>query len=287
MIEKLPRDFRLTLCVLLAVLLLLAGCSSSPPPATSSQPPTSPTFSPSPSPTATAGSPSIRITSPGSGNKFSIGSVTVVVAVDNFTLTKKIGSPPSPGEGHIIYYFDQDPPETAGQPAYSIPGSYFVSADVSYAWNNIGSGQHTFSAQLVNNDDTPLSPPVTASASLLVIPEIGPPNMVILSPRNGAELSGTSATITVQVTNFNVVDKIGQENAAREGHIIFYLDTPAPTLQGPVATTAPGTFFITTDTSYTWPGLAPGAHSFYAEIVNNNNTPLNPPISASISLTMK
>jgi hypothetical protein len=272
---------------LLILLPLLAACSAQPSTSSTTPPaPTTSTTAPSTSPSP-AGPPSIQITSPGSGNKFSIGGVTVAVQVSNFNLTDKIGGAGAAGEGHIIYYLDIDPPTAAGQPALTAPGTYFASSSISYAWTNIGSGQHKFAVQLVNDDNTPLVPPVTAAVSLLVIPEIGPPGMVILSPRNGAEISGNSVTVTVQVTNFNLADKIGQANAVREGHIIYYLDTAAPTLQGPAATTAPGTFALSAATTYTWPNLAAGPHSLAAQIVNNDNTPLNPPISSSVTVTLK
>ena len=282
---------------LLVILLLSVACQTQTSISTTTPSPTTPsisttttsvpaTTSGTPS-TTPAGPPSIQITSPGSGNKFGIGSVTVAVLVSNFNLVDKTGSPNATGEGHLVYYLDVDPPVAAGLPALTTPGTYFSSAQVSYAWTNIGSGQHKFAVQLVNNDNTPLNPPVTASASLLVIPEIGPPLMVILSPRSGAVVSGSSVNVTVQVTNFNLTDKIGQANAVREGHLIYYLDTSAPTLQGPQATTAPGTFAITAETTYTWANLAPGLHSFAAQVVNNDNTPLNPPISASVSVTLQ
>ncbi len=277
------------------MLLISVACQTQTPTTTTTPSPSTPSISTTTTPGATsttpttspAGAPSLQIASPGSGNKFGIGSVTVAVLVNNFNLVDKTGSPNASGEGHLIYYLDVDPPVTAGQPALTTPGTYFASAQVSYAWTNIGSGQHKFAVQLVNNDNTPLNPPVTATASLLVIPEIGPPLMVILSPRTGAVISGTSVTVTAQVTNFKLADKIGQANAVREGHLIFYLDTSAPTLQGPQATTAPGTFAITADTTYTWSNLAPGLHSFATQIVNNDNTPLNPPISASIAVTLQ
>ncbi len=259
--------------------LLAASCTG----ATATTTPTTPTTSTAPTPTA---APTLTITAPGTGNKFGIGSVQVTVQTANFTLVNKIGQAPTPGEGHIIYYMDVALPTTAGSPAVTTPGTFVTSTDTSYTWTNVNSGTHTFAVQLVNNDNTPLNPPVTASASLLVIPEIGPPLAVIVSPRTGAIVQGSSVTVTAQATNFNIVDKIGQANAAREGHFIFYMDVEPPTVQGNPATTSGSTYAATANDSYTWQNVTPGAHTFAIQLVNNDNTPLSPTVVASIAVTI-
>ncbi len=271
--------------VIVVVLALLAGCAG--PSATSSTPVIKPSPTLTITPTSTSSGPAVQITSPAASDKFGIGSITIVVKVANFTLADKLGQANTQGEGHVNYFMDVDPPTAANQPATTAPGTYGSAANNSYTWNNVGSGEHKFSVELVNNDNTPLSPPVTSTISMLVIPEIGPPLAVILSPRDGAVVDGSQVTVTAQVTNFNLVDKIGQPNSPREGHLMYYLDVAAPTLQGPPATTAPGTFAATPNTSYTWQNLTSGNHTFYIALVNNDNTPLNPPVTARISLTIK
>jgi len=90
------------------------------------------------------------------------------VRVSNFNLVDKIGQANIPGEGHIIYYADVQPPTTPGQPALTAPGTYEVSANTSYLWTNLFTGVHTLGVQLVNNDNTPLSPPVIAQVTMNV-----------------------------------------------------------------------------------------------------------------------
>lgn len=92
--------------------------------------------------------------------------------------------------------------------------------------------------------------------------------------------------ITVNVTAFKLVDKIGQQNVPGEGHIIYYLDVPPPTTPGKPALTAPGTYAIGTGTSYQWPNVKDGGHVFYAQLVNNDNTPLSPPVTAKVTETV-
>jgi hypothetical protein len=291
----------LLIATLLLALAALAACASTPSPTPASPTPTmaptgttpiatpapSPSASPTPSSSGTpSGTPAIEIVSPGSGNKFGIGDETVSVQVSNFNLSDKLGQPNTPGEGHIIYFMDADPPVTPGQPAITTPGTYAATAATSYTWHNVYGGQQKFAVELVNNDNTPLNPPVTASISLLVIPEIGPPGLVIVSPRDGSIFTAGDITVTARAANFNLVDKLGQANTPREGHLHYFLDVTAPTTPGLPAVTAPGTYTATADTSYTWPGVGPGMHTLSVELINNDNTPLDPPVVAQIMINV-
>ncbi len=238
------------------------------------------------SPTLFSG-PSVKITSPENAATSGIGSITIVIKVNDFKLTSDFEKENVSGQGHVIYYMDVEPPTSPDQPAKTSPGTFSASSSTSYVWKNVGSGEHRFSVQLVNNDHTPLNPPVTASVSIKVSAGAGMPALVIVSPREGAEISGDSVTITTESANFSIVDKIGQPNFANEGHLMFYQDVEAPTIQGPQATTRPGTYMAVAGNSYTWQNVTPGTHSFSVQLVNNNNTPLNPPISAKITVIIK
>ena len=59
-------------------------------------------------------------------------------------------------------------PTTAGQPAVSPEGTYHAEATTSYTWPDVAPGEHTFGVQLVNNDHTPLEPPVVAAVTVTV-----------------------------------------------------------------------------------------------------------------------
>jgi plastocyanin len=290
------------MATLLLALVALAACANTPSPTSTTPIPTTtlpttttpvasptptPSASPTPSPTGTpAGTPTIEIVSPGSGNKFGIGDETISVQVSNFKLLEKLGQPNVSGEGHIHYFMDVDPPTTPGQPAVTTPGTYAPSAATAYTWHNVYGGQHKFSVELVNNNHTPLNPPVTASVSLLVIPEIGPPGLVIVSPRDGAILPAGDITVTAQAANFNTVDKLGQANAQREGHFHYFLDVDAPTTPGKPAVTAPGTYAATASDTYTWPNVGPGMHTLSVELINNDHTPIDPPVVAKVMITV-
>lgn len=89
--------------------------------------------------------------------------VQVSASVHNIKLNDdNIGKQNVAGEGHIIYYLDVEPPTTPGQPATASAGTFIATTDDFHIWENVLAGTHTFSIQLVNNDNTPLDSPVIA-----------------------------------------------------------------------------------------------------------------------------
>ena len=213
------------------------------------------------------------------GSTISGPDVKVSAMALNFNLVDKQGQPAVAGQGHIHYYMDVDAPTTPGQPAVPPSGSIWVTtANTTYTFKNVAPGKHTFSIELVNNDHTPLVPPVVVKSTVTVTAPA--PAVKILVPQNRATLQPGNITVTVQATNFNLVNKIGQANAAGEGHIIYYLDVVPPTDAGKPATGAAGTYAAAADTSYTWNNVGAGTHSFWVQLVNNDNTPLSPPVTA-------
>ena len=95
------------------------------------------------------------------------GSVQVSIEVMNFNLVAP-GGADAPGEGHIHYYLDVDIPTTQGQAAVTASGTYKATADTSVTWDSVEAGTHTFGAQLVNSNHTPLATPVTATVTVTV-----------------------------------------------------------------------------------------------------------------------
>lgn len=66
------------------------------------------------------------------------------------------------------YYLDVDIPITPRQAAVTAAGTYKSVQTTSVTWNNLSPGKHTLGVQLVHNDHTPLSPPVTAKVTVTV-----------------------------------------------------------------------------------------------------------------------
>jgi hypothetical protein len=203
----------------------------------------------------------------------------------------------------IIYYYDVTPPVNPDQPAFSAPGTYVVSVPLtkSTIWKNVPPGEHTFSAQLVHpGDNTPFDPPVIAS-SIVTVPESTSrtPEIRIMSvqsslpdyetynARTQAPLPPIEVQASVSASNIRMSDDhIGKQNVTGEGHIIYYLDVTPPTVPGQPATTAPGTYQATTDDFHIWPEVPAGDHTFWAQLVNNDNTPLDTPVITRIDITI-
>lgn len=111
------------------------------------------------------------------------------------------------------------------------------------------------------------------------------PSVTITSPGDGQTVPTGDVTVTAKVNDFNVVDKQGQANVPGEGHLHFYLDVAAPTAQGKPAIPTSGVWAHVSATTYTFKDVAAGSHDIYVELVNNDHTPLNPPVVAHITIT--
>jgi hypothetical protein len=57
---------------------------------------------------------------------------------------------------------------TPGKPALTAAGTYYLTANTSYTWTNVTTGMHNLTAELVNNDHTPLVPAKYAMINVTV-----------------------------------------------------------------------------------------------------------------------
>jgi hypothetical protein len=112
---------------------------------------------------------SVYITYPEFDGGVHAGNVTVTVQVRNFSVVTTDGIPVTPGEGHIICFKDVTPLTDPGFPVKNRTGTVQVSYQTSCTWNNVTEGTHTFSVELVNNDDTPLVPPVIDAVDVTAV----------------------------------------------------------------------------------------------------------------------
>ena len=113
------------------------------------------------------------------------------------------------------------------------------------------------------------------------------PLVVLISPNNGEVRDSGDIEVRIFLENFTIVPDTGQANKPGEGHVIYYLDAGAPLKQGTPATSAPGTYAISAETAYTWPGVSPGNHTFTVQLVNNDNTPLDQPVTVRANVTLR
>jgi hypothetical protein len=147
-------------------LILLAGCSHSSPaemtPAPAGSVPLH-TGNPSSNPV------SVYILYPDFDGGVDAGDVTVMVLVRNFSVVSRIDEQNTPGEGHLVYFKDVTPPTTPGVAVTALPGTFQISSSTGYVWHNVSPGTHTFAVELVNNDNTPLTPPVIDAVDVTAV----------------------------------------------------------------------------------------------------------------------
>lgn len=106
---------------------------------------------------AAPAAPNLTIASPRANAEDS--EFAMVVSVINFDL-KPVGTSPGvvSGQGHIHYLVDGKPAEGD----YATPSKNFT-------FKNLTPGEHTLRAELVNNDHTPLNPPVFAEVKVKAV----------------------------------------------------------------------------------------------------------------------
>jgi hypothetical protein len=193
----------------------------------------------------------------------------------------KQGQPAAAGEGHLHYYLDIDAPTVQGQPAIPASGIWTHEVSTNYTFKDVAPGAHTISVELVNNDHTPLNPPVVQKITVTLDTN---PRIKISNPANGAIGKAGSLTITVDVSNFFVSDKQGQPAVSGEGHIHYYMDTIPPNTLGRPAVPTSGTWAHSANTSHTFTNVTVGIHKIYVQLVNNDDTPLTGSPSDSIQV---
>lgn len=105
------------------------------------------------------------------------------------------------------------------------------------------------------------------------------PQLVVSAPAEGATITGTDVAITVQVSGLQLVPsgvplteagKRPDANRPGEGHLHFMLDLL------PLVVWEHGE-------PYTFSNITPGDHQLMVELVNNDHSPLSPPVVKQIS----
>src|SRR3989442_5204714 len=212
------------------------------------------------SPWGAAAVPSLSILTPANDQVIGNGTPVIVsFAVANFVLVQpgRVGQIGSPTEGHVDLYLDGVYSRllTRVEPV-SLP---------------LESGPHTIRLQLVQDNGTPLNPDVFASVRVMAThgPAVGTPTITIVSPKPGPTI-WPDLYFAIEVTNFTLVDAHGQPSAPNEGHVQLFLNG--------VLHQEPRAYdlgFIV--------DMPDGNSTVIARLVNNDNTPLNPDVSASVT----
>jgi hypothetical protein len=114
----------------------------------------------------------------------------------------------------------------------------------------------------------------------------GEGQIIILNPSAGETISSSAVTVNVFVENIKLADKSGQPNQPGEGHIIYYLDVTPPLGKGQSALTIEGSYALSNSKTHTWENVTAGPHNFWVQLVNNDNTPLEPPAAVRVPVTV-
>jgi hypothetical protein len=113
-------------------------------------------------------------------------------------------------------------------------------------------------------------------------------DVIIIEPEQGSTVQGPDVTVSVETKKFDVVDRIGEEPRDGEGHIHYYIDVgEIPTVDGEPAVTDEGTYHAEATTEFTWEDVEPGDHTFAVQLVNNDHTPLSPPVIAQVTVEVE
>jgi hypothetical protein len=228
-----------------------------------------------------APAPSLDIITPQEGATVPAGDVTVTIRAGNFRIVDKEGQANVRGEGQVHFYMDVGTvPSTPG--SLAIPSAPDIRwarvAGTEYTFTDIPPGTHTFTVQLVNNDQTPVTPLLYRSVTITV-PAPPVPVVTFLSPRDEATIAAGDVPVTIQVDNFRIVDPQGQVNVAGEGHVHYYLDIgTVPFVPGtPAIPSSPYVMWgEAAATSFTIPHVPPGIHTLSVQLVNHDHTPVVP-----------
>ena len=208
----------------------------------------------------------------------SAGDVTITVSLDQFDLS---GSN-SKKDGKLVYYLDATVPTYYDHSAVSNAGTYAVTTDTAYTWSGVTPGEHQFSVQLVDNNDSPLPRPAVDSVTLQVGPPSGEPAIGSNYPQDGDTLPPGNIIFNVNVSNFIISGNMGVVNRLGEGHLIYYIDETPPVDAGVPATT--DTSIVSTQTSHLWKAVGVGTHTLSAQLVNNDDTPLDTPVVLTVTV---
>jgi hypothetical protein len=228
-----------------------------------------------------AAGPDVRILAP-SADPIA-GSVTITVDVANFELADTTGTRNVAGQGRIVYYLDTVVPTYYQHSAAGTAGAYAIESGLSHTWAGVSPGEHTFSVQLVGFDGSPLPAPVVDTRTFLVGPPAGRPDMRITTPEQNSSLPPGNVVIELAVDGFLVnAGSMGVVNRTGEGHAIYYLDEEPPTDKGIPAITE--TCIVSSKLRKLWKAVPPGPHVFSVQLVNNDDTPLDPPVFRSVSV---
>jgi len=244
--------------------------------------------------------PSVTILSPKDGDVVTTNTVGVVPDIKNWKLRCDLaGTPNVAGAGH--YHLELDG---------ALVNMYCGPAALSL--QNVKPGEHTITIIPAKNDHSEVEegktsvkftyqptnqlPPITGLSA-------GKPSVSILWPKNGATVSGASFPLVMDVRNFRLsCDMLGKPKVANTGHWHVDVNKPETAMMG---TVKPGTsqqqmmmmmmeamatmMSMGCNNTFDVPlaGVSAGKHNFYVVLVDTAHEPLNPAVTATVTVNVK
>ncbi len=228
------------------------------------------------------------------------------VEVAGINIVDKIGQKNVPGEGHLV--FSIRPPVTVpNRAAYTDEDLYWVTANTTATWVNATATYVDYAVQIVNNDDTPLFPPVYAEirtniqpptvASDMAIYSIGVKSAPAATPPPATVTPATPKVyldnkVTVQTSGFTAVanENGTRPNVSGEGTFVHYAMVD-PIVLGPGWYPYAGNgksyqTYVSSANPFTYTNETPGYFVYGIQLCNNNVTSLNPPVYAVIKTNL-
>ena len=268
--------------------LVFAACAGAATPTTapSTAPTTAPTTAPATSaPSAALGAAAamaVTVAGLAPGAIVTANAVTISVAAAGYTLScPDAGKANADGIGHYHVALD-----------HALVNMY-CTPTATISMQNVAPGPHTLTVLPAKNDHeevkegavsvdftyAPTSPLPTISGA-----SAGTPTIAFVSPAPGSTVSG-DFTVTVKTSGITLANALfGKTNVPGYGHWHLNVDSTS----GPMMGMATMMGMSGTDTFQgSTKGIAPGMHSFFAILVDNQHAPLMPEVVAQVDLVVK
>jgi len=195
---------------------------------------------------ASANGPSVSILNPVEGQINYRTSLDVTIGIENFILNAtSMGGPNVPGEGHYHLYINGNMAGMYAAMNVTLPG--------------LPSGDHQLKVELVNNDHSPLDPPVMALRNF-TISDLRP-SVTIDHPIDTGVIYSDSIDIELTLSDFHLNESaMGMTNKVGEGHLHIYINDNMVGMFG--------------TESFELSDLPSGDHVLKAVLSNNDHTSL-------------
>lgn len=232
---------------------------------------------------AQGGEPQITIVAPKDGEVVTANAVPVILQFQNWALDCSLaGTPNKAGTGHWHLLLDKGLVNMICDPSATL------------SLQNVKPGKHVLAAVPAQNDheevekaeakatfDYEPTKPLPAVTAL----RLGKPTVSILSPRDGATVSGPTFPLIFDVRNFRLsCDLLGRPKVEGTGHWHVNVDTTQGPMMGMLTMLAMGC-----SNSFEVPlaGIKPGPHKFFVLLVDNLHAPFSPAVEAAVTVNVK